>query len=66
MAELLKRAVADGNLSKADLMTTDTEVIRKLNSAGYHKEISALRNFDGFESFDIKRAAQRLKVRVMP
>ncbi|MCX2481595.1 HD domain-containing protein [Pedobacter sp. MC2016-15] len=66
MAELLKRAVADGNLSKADLMTTDTEVIRKLKSAGFHEEISALRNLDGFQSFDMKRAAQKLKLRVMP
>ena len=65
LAGIIKKAIADGKLSKTELMSTDAEVIRKLNSSGYQAELTALKSLKGFDAFDFTKAAQKLKVRIM-
>jgi len=65
LAEIIKKAIADGKLSTTELMYTDAEVIRKLNASGYREELRALQNLEGFEAFDFKSAAQKLKLRII-
>jgi HD superfamily phosphohydrolase len=65
LAQIVKKALADGKLSTIDLMSTDTEVIRKLNASGYQKELTALKNLEGFDEFDFRKAAQKLKTRLI-
>ncbi|RNL51183.1 HD domain-containing protein [Pedobacter jejuensis] len=65
LAGIIRKAIIDGNLSKIELMSTDAEVIRKLNSSGYEDELTALKNLEGFDTFDFRKAAQNLKVRIM-
>lgn len=64
-AGIIKSAISDGKLSKTDLMSTDSEVILKLNSNGYQEELIALKKFEGFDAFDSIVAARKLKVRKM-
>jgi len=65
LAGIIKKAIADGKLSTTELMSTDADVIRKLNVGGYQEELTALQNLEGFDAFDFRNAAQKLKLRII-
>ncbi|WP_158824888.1 HD domain-containing protein [Mucilaginibacter lacusdianchii] len=63
MAELIKTALSKGLLEPADMQMDDEAVLAKLRSQGYSDELKAISKLDGFEQFEVKGAAERIKRR---
>lgn len=63
LTELLKEAINEGVLLKEDLLLNDLEVITKLKSAGYEKNLNEISTMKDFDKFKVENAAARIKKR---
>ena len=63
LATILKTAIGTGKIALNELSGTDDQLISLLRQKGFETELDKISKLDGFESFDLKGAAKKLKVR---